>query len=157
MKIPPKDFFELLEAGAFNRDLRIVVTGQWCSFVIAEMNYSQHPASGEMSAMLTGELLPDEDFEGHIGGSTAARLGEHDIPCEVFCISVEHNKQSYPGESAPMGKRIKAGIIFTYSKYSSELGDFTDSEGEIPIGVKHMIEIEKNPRKRTVFDILDLD
>jgi len=158
VKIPPKDFFEMLESGAITGDLRVVVNGQWCSFVISEVAYNTNPRNGDMSAMLTGELLPDKPFEGFVNRSTVARLGQHNIPCEVFCISIDHENINFQTRgSLPVRKRIKVGIIVSYSAYNANFGDFTDAEGEIPVGVKHMIEIEKSPKKKTVFDILDLD
>ena len=84
----------------------------------------------------------------------------HDM---CMCDDIVVNKKEHENinfqtqDSLPIRKRIKVGIVITYSMSNADLGNFTDAEGLIPVGIKHMIEIEKNPRKKTVFDILDLD
>ena len=155
MEATPQDFYEFIQNHAFSNDFRIVVNGQWCSFMYEQLDCYASPSSMEHSVFMKGVLLPEGEIESVNCGPTAVKLGGRSIPCEIVgCDFVYDNlyEQSIGG-----WRRIHLSICIQYSSYAYRSGAISDAKGEIPKEVKHIIEIKADPKKKTFFDWIDLE
>ena len=155
MEATPQDFYEFIQNHAFGNDFRIVVNGQWCSFMYEQLDCFANPKGYEHSVFLKGVLLPENEILNVNPGPTAVKMGGISIPCEIVGCDFEYEnlyEQSINGLH-----HIYLSICIQYSSYAYRSGSVYDAMGEIPKEVKHIMEMKTDPKKKTFFDWIDLE
>lgn len=163
MKISPKDFFSIVQSNVGSHNFRVIVNGDWCRVIVMKVEYSRPLSLNyEEHINVTAKVIHEKKLDFIHTGTTVARLGEHDIACQILGCTSEWESVGYDnvtGESyyAPCKLNTTIFLSFHYSLYNSMNGNFRDTIDEIPEALKHKLEIEGDPKKKTFFDWVDLD
>lgn len=155
MEATPQDFYEFIQNHAYGNDFRIVVNGQWCSFIHEQIDSYCNPSKNEHSIVIKGVLHPENEILDVRPAPTAVIMGGISIPCEI--IGYDFVYESLYEQSIDGHHHIHLSICIQYSSYAYRSGAISDAKGEIPKEVEYIIEIKDDPKKKTFFDWIDLE
>lgn len=158
----PKDFFPHIHELVSVKDFNIIVNGEFCPFQAEEINHFPTINGYEELISVTGILFPEKELDYVNVGKTVARIGSHDVPCEIATCSFDYNYNTYRNpwgsqEQVSTIQKITISVAFRYSSYNYRCGDITNTSEGITPELKHVLAIADKDKKKTIFDWLDLD
>ena len=155
----PNDFFELLRSSASFDNLQIFIkeVQKWIYLEIDGLDYTVSPSTMGQYGVIYGRLLMEEHASKVGIGVTVSSILGNKVRCEIIQVDRIQSVSSIE-DNVEDNMKVKVSILFSY-KNKFFTNDWTDTSCKAVPEIDELIERDRmlNNRKKSIFDILDLD